>query len=162
MSDALNWIGSVCSILGAVYACYQASISKSAAEISMSIKNQLINHRKTSELSELQTLLRAAQNAFNKYASSNPSSLKGIDHNSDAQVVLEFINKLKASRDYFADHFDNAADKTYDEINSNLALFRATIASSEVSTIGAEILTSITGFSPSLQRELNAHKEKTA
>lgn len=161
MSDALNWIGSVCSILGAGYACYQASISKSAAEISTSIKNQLINHRKTSELSELQALLRTAQNAFNKYASSNPSSLKGVDHNSNAQVVLEFINKLKASREYFSDHFDNAADKTYDEINVNLTLFRSTTASSKVSTIGAEILTSITAFSPNLQRELNAHKEKT-
>lgn len=162
MSDALNWIGSVCSILGAGYAFYQASISKSAAEISTSIKNQLINHRKTSELSELQALLRTAQNAFNKYASSNPSSLKGVDHNSNAQVVLEFINKLKASREYFADHFENAADKTYDEINAKLTLFRSTTASTKVSTIGAEILTSITGFSPNLQRELNAHKEKTA
>lgn len=162
MNDALNWIGSVCSILGAGYACYQASISKSAAEISKSIKSQLINHRKTSELSELQALLRTAQNAFNKYASSNSSALKGVDHNSDAQVVLEFINKLKALREYFADHFDNAADTTYDEINANLALFRATTASGKVSSIGADILTSITGFSPSLQRELNAHKEKTS
>lgn len=161
MSDTLNWVGSICSILGAAYACYQASISKSAAEISLSIKNQLINHRKTSELAGLESMLRSAQNAFNKYASSNPSSLKGIDHNSDAQVVLEFINKLKVLRDYFADHFDNAADKTYDEINQNLIKFKATSSPSKVSSIGSEILMSITGFSPSLQRELNAHKEKT-
>ena len=161
MSDVLTWIGSVCSILGAGYACYQASISKSAAEISKSIKNQLINHRKTSELSELQSLLRTAQKAFNKYASSNPSSLKGVDHNTNAQVVLEFINKLKVLREYFSDDFDNAADKTYDVINENLALFRSTTASSKVSSIGVEILLSITAFSPNLQRELNAHKERT-
>lgn len=161
MSDALNWIGSVCSILGAGYACYQASISKSAARISTLIQKQLINHRKTSELSELQALLRAAQNTFNKYASSNPSSLIGVDHNLNAQVVLEFMNKLKALREYFSDNSDNAADSTYNEINANLKLFRSATIPNKVSAIGADILTSITGFSPNLQRELNAHKEKT-
>lgn len=159
MSETLNWIGSICSILGAGYAFYQARISKSAAEISQSIRNQLINHRKTSELAELQVMLRSAQNTFNKYASSNPSSLKGIAHNSDAQVVLEFINKLKALREYFSDHLDNAADNAYDEINENLKKFKTMSSSKLVSTIGSEILTSITGFSPSLQREINTHKE---
>ena len=162
MSDTLNWIGSVCSILGAAYACYQANISKSAAELSQTIKNQLINHRKTSELAGLEVMLRSAQNAFSKYASSNPSSLRGIDHTSDAQVVLEFINKLKALREYFADQSDNAADKAYDEINENLTKFKANSSPAKLSSIGSEILTSITGFSPSLQRELNVHKEKTS
>lgn len=161
MSDVINWVGSICSILGAAYAFKQASVAKTAAKLSESIKRQLINHRKTSELAELQALLKAAQNAFNKYGATNPSLLKGIDHNSDAQVVLEFINKLKVLRDYFADHFDNAADKAYDEINAILAKFKSATAPNTVSKLGAEILNLVTGFSPNLQRELNTHKEKT-
>jgi len=160
MSDTINWIGSICSILGAAFAFHQASISKAAAKLSESIKKQLVNHRKTSELAELQALLKAAQNSFNKYGASNPSLLKGIDHNSDAQVVLEFINKLMAFRDYFSDHFDNAADKTYSEINTILVRFRLTSSTNTVSKLGAEILNSITSFSPNLQRELNTQKEK--
>jgi len=159
MSDVINWLGSICSILGAGYALRQAGVAKSAANLAESIRNQLINQRKTSELAELQVLLKSAQNAFNKYGASNPSLLKGIDHNSDAQVVLDFINKLKALRDYFSDDFDNAADQTYDDINSNLAKFRTTTATLKISQLGSSILTSITGFSPNLQRELNVHKE---
>lgn len=161
MSNNINLIGSVCSILGAIFALYQARASKSAAEISESIKIQLIDHRKISDLAELQALLKSAQNAFNKYGTSNPSSLKGVDHNSDAEVVLEFINKLLVYREYFSDYLSNAADDTYNDIYSTLSKFKSTNSPNTVSKLGAEILNSVTGFSPNLQKELNSNKEKT-
>jgi len=161
MSELISWIGSICSIVGAIIALRQAGIAKNSAGIAQSIKIQLSSHRVTSELSELQVLLNAAQNSFNKYGAASPAQLKGIDHNSDAQVVLSFINKLKSLRDYFSDHSDNVADDIYEEINSLLADFRSTTAAKNISGNGSKILTAITGFSPHLQRELTAQKEHT-
>lgn len=161
MSDYVNWVGSICSILGAVYAVYQAGIAKSAAQLAESIKKQLINHRKTSELAELQVFLNSAQKAFTKYGASSPSGLAGINHNADAEVALDFINKLKSFREYFTDHFNNAADDTYDEINDELAAFREAKSGAKISEHGANILTGITSFSPHLKRELTDQKEMT-
>ncbi len=161
MSEVVNWISSICSIFGAIYAVRQAGIAKKAAGIAQSIKKQLINHRKTSELAELQANLNTAQKAFTKYGASNPSALVGIDHKSDAEVALDFIHKLKSFRDYFADHSDNAADDTYNEINKELADFRKAKTGSKISEYGVNILTSIASFSPHLQRQLTEQKEST-
>lgn len=161
MSELINWVGSICSILGAIYALRQANIAKKAADLAQSIKRQLINHRKTSELSELQALLSTAQKAFTKYGSSSPKSLVGIAHNVDAEVVIDFIHRLKSFRDYFADHLTNAADETYDEINLELVEFRKASSGVKISEHGSNILNSIVSFSPNLKRELTDQKEST-
>lgn len=161
MSELVSWIGSICSIIGAGYAVKQANIATSAAELAQSIKKQLINHRKTSELAELQALLNTAQKAFTKYGASSPSVLAGIAHNSDAEVALDFIHKLKSFRDYFADHFSNAADDTYAEINDELVAFKKAKTGVKISEHGANILTSIASFSPNLKRELTEQKESS-
>ncbi|WP_430737753.1 hypothetical protein [Psychrobacter sp. VH5] len=159
MSEIVNWIGSICSILGAIYALRQANVAKKAANLAQSIKHQLISHRKTSELSELQALLNAAQKAFNKYGSSNPKGLAGISHNLDAEVVLDFINKLKSFRDYFSDDSTNVADETYNEIYLELIEFKKASSVKKISEHGSNILNIVVGFSPNLKRELTDQKE---
>ena len=161
MSEIVSWLGSVCSILGAVYAMRQAFLAEKAADLAQSIKRQLVNHRKTSELAELQALLGTAQKAFSKYGSSNPKALAGVAHNSDAEVALDFIHRLKSFREYFADHFSNAADNTYKEINTELVEFRKASSGAKISEHGSNILNSIVGFSPNLKRELTEQKEST-
>ncbi len=161
MSEVVSWVGSICSIVGALCAVKQASIAKGAAKLSESIKKQLISHRKTSELAELQALLNTARKAFAKYGASNPSALKGIDHNADAVVALDFIHKLKSFRDYFDDHFNNYADDTYNEISDELVEFKKTKSGSKISVRGAKILSSIVSFSPNLKRELTTQREST-
>lgn len=161
MSEIINWIGSFCSIAGAIYALRQASIAKNAANLAQSIKQQLISHRKTSELSELQALLITAQKSFTKYGSANPRGLAGIAHNTDAEVVLDFIHKLKSFRDYFADQSTNAADDTYTEINLELVEFRKASSGAKISEHGSNILNSIVSFSPNLRSQLTDQKEST-
>lgn len=161
MSEIINWLGSFCSILGAIYALRQANIAKKAASLAQSIKQQLISHRKTSELSELQALLSTAQKAFTKYGSSSPRGLVGIAHNADAEVVLDFIHKLKSFRGYFVDQLTNAADETYTEINLELVEFRKASSGAKISEHGSNILNSIVSFSPNLKSELTDQKEST-
>ena len=159
MSEFISWAGSICSILGAMYALRQAGVANKAADLAETIKRQLVNHRKTSELAELQALLGTAQKAFTKYGSSNPKALAGVAHNLDAEAVLEFIHKLKSFREYFSDPFSNTADDTYKEINDELVEFRKNSSTAEISVNGSNILNSIVSFSPYLKRELTEQKE---
>lgn len=157
----LSFFGVAASFYGAWIAWKQAGISKSAAELASRIKEQLISHRRTSELSELQAYIDSAKRTFLKYGSSKPSSLAGINHNADAEVVLEFIHKLKSLRDYFAAPEGNAADDAFDEINNELVRFRSAKSTKDVSEVGASILNKIVAFSPILRKELTEQKESS-
>ncbi len=155
----LTVVGTLASFYGARIAWKQAGISKSAAELAGRIKEQLINHRRTSELSELQVHIESTKRTFLKYGSAKPSSLTGINHSADAEVALEFIHKLKSLRDYFSAPEGNAADDAFDEINAELGKFKSAKNSKEISGVGESILNKVVMFSPILKKELTEQKE---
>jgi hypothetical protein len=155
----LTVVGTLASFYGAWIAWNQAGISKSAAELAGKIKEQLINHRRTSELSELQVHIESTKRTFLKYGSAKPSSLTGINHSADAEVALEFIHKLKSLRDYFSAPEGNAADDAFDEINAELGKFKSAKSSTDISDVGESILNKVVIFSPILKKELTEQKE---
>ena len=155
----LTVVGTFASFYGAWIAYKQAGISKSAAQLANRIKTQLMNHRKTSELSELQVHIESTKRTFLKYGSAKPSSLTGINHSADAEVAFEFIHKLKSLRDYFSASEGNAADDTFNEINVELGKFKAANSLIQISNIGESILNKVVMFSPILKKELTEQKE---
>lgn len=157
--SVLSIVGTLASFYGAWVAWKQAEISKSAAELAGRIKEQLINHRRTSELSELQVLIESTRKNFLKYGSGKPSSLTGINHSADAEVALEFIHKLKSFRDFFAATEENTADVAFDEISAELDRFKSAKNVKEISEIGGSILKKVVMFSPVLKKELTEQKE---
>lgn len=159
--DTLSIIRSIASIFGAIWAWKEARSSNKSANTSKKIKEQLISHRQTSELVELQSLLNTALLSFKKYGVSNSTSLTGINHNSDAQLSMDFIHKLKEFREYFESKSGNEADNLFDEINDELAKFKNVESSQEISTYGTSILNSLVSFAPLLKREATLQKEKT-
>ena len=155
----LTVVGTFASFYGAWIAYKQAGISKSAAQLANRIKTQLMNHRKTSELSELQVHIESTKRTFLKYGSAKPSSLTGINHSADAEVAFEFIHKLKSLRDYFSASEGNAADDAFNEINVELGKFKAANSLIQISNIGESILNKVVMFSPILKKELTEQKE---
>lgn len=155
----LSVVGTLASFYGAWVAWKQAGISQSAAALAGRIKEQLINHRRTSELSELQVHIESTKRTFLKYGSSKPSSLTGINHSADAEVALEFIHKLKSLRDYFSAPEGNAADDAFDEIGVELDKFKIAKSSKDISEIGGAVLNKVVMFSPVLKKELTEQKE---
>lgn len=155
----LTIVGTLASFYGAWIAWKQAGISKSAAELAGRIKEQLISHRRTSELSELQAHIEATKRTFLKYGSAEPSSLTGINHRADAETALEFIHKLKSLRDYFSTPEGNAADDAFGEINKELGRFKSAKDSKDVSDIGESILNKVVMFSPILKKRFTEQKE---
>jgi hypothetical protein len=155
----LSVIGTLASFYGAWVAWKQAGISKTAAELASRIKEQLINLRRTSELSELKVHIESTKKTFLKYGSAKPSSLTGINHRADAEVALEFIHKLKSLRDYFSAPEGNAADDAFDEIGAELNGFKLAKGANDISDIGETILNKVAMFSPVLKKALTEQKE---
>lgn len=156
----LTVIGTVASFYGAWLAWKQACISKLAAKSAENIKEQLINHRATSELSELLVYIEFTRRTFTKYGSGKSSSLTGVNQGGDAEVALEFAHKLKKFRDYFSASGNNVADDTSDQISDEVGRFKSA-SKEDISDIGFSILNKVVAFSPILQKKLTEQKERT-
>ena len=95
-------VSAVASLLGAGIAIWQASKAKSAAREAERVKEQILDHRQTSELSKIESSCRRAQNAMVKYGPASPlNSLLGVDPEHDAKEVQDFLLLITEHRDYF-------------------------------------------------------------
>lgn len=160
-SDFITIIGTLASFYGAYLAWQEAKKAKTSAELAKRAKEQLINHRKTSELSELQVLLSAAEKSLTKYKTANPTSLVGSSHHSDSEPIVAFMSKLKAYNEYFFNLDGNVADKAYKDIDSELISFRNANDIHKISHHGITMLNIIVNFAPILKREFTEKKEHT-
>lgn len=161
LSDILTIVGTIASLLGAWWSWSEAKKSAASASVASKIKMQLINHRKTSELAELQALLATAQKLLTKYAASKPASLAGIDHHADSESIISFMHKLKTYNEYFYQIEENIADTIYNKIDSDLQKFQSSILIDDISLHGRSMLNTIVNFSPILKREFTDKREET-
>lgn len=153
MNEFLTILGTLASLVGMAISIYQAKKAKSAADEATLIKTQLIKHRETSELSQVQALCRKAQNAMAKYGpGSGLNSLKGIKHQNDSQEVQEFMFFIKEHREYFDDENKNKADLIYDSILNPLAEFSTAKDTHKIKELGNDILLKINEFTPIIKK----------
>lgn len=161
MMDWWTIIGTLASSLGAVIAIWQAAKAKKSAEEAERIKNQIVRHRATSELSQLQALCRKAQNAMVKYGpASSSSSLQGVDRGKDAQEVQEFILFVKEHREYFGQTSKNQADILCDSINVLLNDFTEETLPLKQKELGTKILRRISDFTSVIKTKVDLDVQK--
>ena len=152
-------IGTVATIVGAVISFWQAGISKNAAKDAKRIRAELIDHRKTSELSLIQAVCRKAQKSMEKYGpASSPSSLIGVTPEKDAQDVQEFLLLLMENRAYFGNKSPNAADEFCERINPLLNSFAQSV-NAEAREYGSQILLLIGNMASVVKRLLDTKTE---
>lgn len=92
-------VGTVASLWGAVISLKQAKAAKESADEAGRVRGQLINQRKTSELSELKVHCERTIKCMEKYGpSAAPASVRGVRSKPDADEVQNLIleaNKIK-------------------------------------------------------------------
>ena len=165
----MNWItivGTLATVAGAVLSFWQAKISQNAAKASISaakdakkVRAELIDHRKASELSQIQTTCRKAQKSMEKYGpGSSPSSLIGVSPEKDAQDVQEFVLLLMENRVYFGNETSNDADDFCEKIYPLLDKF-AQSQDAEPRKHGRLILLLISEMTSVIKKLLDAKRE---
>jgi len=161
MEALLTVIGTIASLIGAIIAYRQAAEAKKSANEAESIKNQIISHRTTSELSQLQTRCRKAQNAMAKYGpAASSSSLQGVDKENDAKEVQEFILLVKEHRGYFGPMSRNQADILCDKTNRLLNDFSEEMDYLKQKELGTKILLHINEFAAVIKKLVDLEAEK--
>lgn len=88
--DVLTVIGSIASIIGALWAWKQAVDASGSATKAEEIKSQIINQRKTSELSEIKPLLEQSLTAMRRYSTRMAASIIGDEPTSKEDEAERF------------------------------------------------------------------------
>lgn len=156
----LTIVASISSIVGAIISIWQAYRSKKFANEAKQIRKGLIDHRKTSELAQIQSSCKKAQKSMEKYGpGSVPSSLKGISSEQDAQNVQEFLLLIRENRTYFVNRNGNEADKLYNIIAPILDKFAQSQDENDLRAHGKEILIHLSSMASIIKNKLDSKRE---
>lgn len=159
--DWLSIVGSIASIGGAIWAWREAVKSSNFASKAEQIKTQMINQRKTSELSELKPLVSEALECVKRYSTTMTSSLIGADTSNkenEAAKVQSLLNKIVEFSDYFTDGF---ATDFFDASHASLQSFLNASTPNDSKKFGMELHRQIVDFSSILRKALTDKKETT-
>jgi len=160
--DWLSIVGSIASIGGALWAWKEAKNSSNSATKAEQIKSQIINQRKTSELSELKPLVTDAMESVKKYSTQMMSSFIGMDKTTkevEAQKVQTLLNKIVEFGEYFPDGF---ADDFFNTAHSSLQSFLSATEPENEKKHGMDLHKQIVDFSSVLRKNLTDKKETTS
>lgn len=158
--EGLTWIGTVVSIIGAGISIWQAIKSKSAATEACRIRSLLIDHRETSELSQIQASCRKAQKSMEKYGpGSVADNLHGISPANDARDVQEFVLYLREQRDHFGRNPPNEVDNLCDLLLPLLDEFAQAADPMMLRDKGKQIVIHLSGFSSVIKLRLDQKRE---
>ena len=153
-------IGAIASIIGAGFAYWQASKAKGSADEAKSVRAQLIDHRKASELSKIQASCKKALNSMTKYgAASTASSLDGIDTQNDSFNVQEFIILTKEHRAYFGNKRVNKADEFCNALTPLLDDFAQASTPDNQRKYGKQLVTHLSSINADIKKLLDSKRE---
>ncbi|MBL4665718.1 MAG: hypothetical protein JKY23_07245 [Nitrospinaceae bacterium] len=158
-------IGALASLIGASIAIWQAYAAKTAAKQAKEARAQIIDHRKTSEVTKLQLSCDTAQSSMEKYGpSSSPDSIRiyltGTTPNRDADAVQSFMLLLKEHRLMFGFKNPNVADESVESIKKILVFFSKSYDSPEkLKEHGTELLMKINDMSSTIKKHYDDKKE---
>ncbi|MGR3972474.1 hypothetical protein [Shewanella sp. 1180_01] len=159
--DWLSIIGSVASIGGAIWAWKEAVKSSKSATKAEQIKAQMINQRKTSELSELKPLVLDATDSVKRYSTTMVSSLIGADETTketEAAKIQTLLNKIVEFSDYFPENF---ANQFFETSHSSLQSFLEANSPGDSKKHGMDLHKQMVDFSSVLRKNLTEKKEST-
>jgi len=151
-----NIIAGIASIAGGIFSLYQAMKSQSSAKSAQEIKDQIIAHKNTVEMSELFSLCKKAQEKMAKFGpASFAKNLNGINPTVEAEAVQDLYVCIKQNRRLFGEMMPNKADDFCEKLNSSLENFVQSKNEEDLRQFGKDLFILIVGFLPELKSNLD-------
>jgi hypothetical protein len=156
MDSTLTIIGTLASIVGAWISWNQASKAKDAAQEAKRIRTQLVDKRKTSELSKIQVSCKKALDSMFKYGpASTPTSLAGNSTEKDSFDVQEFILLIKEHATHFGNKTPNEADEFCKVLTPLLESFANSSAIEDQMKYGKQLVANLSSISATIKKRLD-------
>lgn len=157
-------VSAIATAVGAWVAVQQARKSAGSAEAARNavkeIRRELGALRKTSDLTELQTISRQLLSAMGKYGpSSTATSLAGVSVLGDAKIVQEYLALIKEYRIHFGAEKDNVADQHCIAMHKSLEKFAAAHITDLMRKHGKSLYLEISEFSSLIKQSIESFVE---
>jgi hypothetical protein len=157
MNFTLTIIGTLASIVGAWISWNQASKAKDAANEVKRIRIQMIDQRKTSELSRIQASCKKALDSITKYGpASTLISLSGNSTVKDSSDVQEFMTILKEHTTHFS---DKTVNDFFNVLTPILESFANSSAAEDQQKYGKQLWTHLSTMSSTIKKRLDSKIE---
>lgn len=154
--SVFNLVAGIASIAGGGFSLWQAKKSQSSAKRAQEVKDQIISHKSTMEMSELFTLCQKAQEKMSKFGpASFAKNLKGINPTVEAEAVQDFYVCLKQNRNLFGEAVPNIADELWEKLSASLEIFTHSKNETELCQFGKDLFILVVGFLPELKKNLD-------
>ncbi len=161
MPDIAIFIATVLSIIAGCISIWQAYLAKSQATKAEKYRDEIVLARKAVDISSIETVLSRTINLISKYGpAAATSSLLGVNPQTDAEEVQNFITVLRKNKQLFKGRFSEI-DKLCNKLSELISELVAAHPNSteNMKLKGTEIYHLLTGFSPSLKGDLDKIKE---
>ena len=151
-----NLIAGIASIAGGIFSLWQAKKSQSSAKRAQEVKDQIMAHKSTVEMSELFTLCQKAQEKMAKFGpASIAKNLKGVNPTVEAEAIQDFYVCLKQNRRLFGEAMPNIADEFCEKLRTSLETFTRSKNEEELCQFGKDLFILVVGFLPELKMNLD-------
>jgi hypothetical protein len=157
----LTFLGTVASIVGAIFSFFQAKRSRNAAKEAKHVQKQLVHQRQTSELAQIQASCERAIKSMDRYGiASAPGSLQGVDPANEANDVQAFILVLKKNKAYFRGNAANEIDLFVAEVSQLLDTFAQSSEPGDLRKYGNQILMKLGDCAAVIKTRFESKRDK--
>lgn len=157
----LSAIGAVASILGAIWAFYEARKAAASAKKAEKVRKELIERRKMVEMSQLYAETSRILRAVSAVGPScNPSLLRGVNCGHIAREVEEYCRFVNEQRSHFADFFDNSAQQLCGDLAVDIEALAEAGSFDEKKSAGKRIYNKINNFMPAVKALADEKRER--
>lgn len=117
----LNVIGSILSIIAALFTVYQAIKAKKSAKAAVEAKESILKLKSTVDLHELLNHAKAIETLLVKLTAANPTTAKGRNHRKDHESLESFLSVLNSNQGIHPNQkFCDFVLREYEWLNTNL------------------------------------------
>lgn len=156
----MSIIGSIASILGAVWAYAEARKAESSATKAETVRDEIIERRKIVEVSQVHTETNRILKVVSTVGPScNPSYLKGVNCGAIAKDVEEYSRYINEHSSHFTDYFENKAQELCGNLHPDIELLSEAKSFEDKKSAGKSIYYKINSFLPFVKELADSKKE---
>lgn len=169
MSEGINWettisvVGSIASILGAVWAYMEAGKAAKSVTKAESVRDEIINRRELIEVSKVHSeTTRILKVASRVGPSSDLRRLTGFNAPEVASEIEEYVRFLSEHSSHFSELFENKARELCDSIRDDIPVLADARDPNSIKDIGKVIYHKIHGFLPTAKMISDLKRESVS
>lgn len=163
MVEMLSILGSIVSILSAVWACYKAKQSSNFADKAKKVRDEMIQRRKMVEVSQIHAETTRILKVVSQVGPScTPSLVRGVKPAGIAKDVEEYARFLNEQSSHFSEFFDNKAKEICVDLGPMIEALSEAKDFESIKEQGKSIYYTINGFMPDIKSLTDEKKERVS